>query len=118
VRMAACASVKKLLNLGPQHFHPRPKVDSQVVKITFFPRPERAAALPHYDLELFKNIIDAAFQQRRKTLVNALSASNRLEADKKTIVLSLEKLGLDNRIRGERLSVEDYVALTNILQQH
>ena len=118
VRMAACASVKKLLNLGPQHFHPRPKVDSQVVKITFFPRPERAAALPHYDLELFKNIIDAAFQQRRKTLVNALSASNRLEADKKTIVRSLEKLGLDNRIRGERLSVEDYVALTNILQQH
>jgi 16S rRNA (adenine1518-N6/adenine1519-N6)-dimethyltransferase len=118
VRMAACASVKKLLNLGPQHFYPRPKVDSQVVKITFFPRPERAAALPHYDLELFKNIIDAAFQQRRKTLVNALSASNRLEADKKTIVRSLEKLGLDNRIRGERLSVEDYVALTNILQQH
>lgn len=118
VRMASCASVKKLLNLGPQHFHPRPKVDSQVVKITFFPRPERAAALPHYDLKLFKNIIDAAFQQRRKTLVNALSASNRLEADKKTIVRSLEKLGLDNRIRGERLSVEDYVALTNILQQH
>ena len=118
VRMAACASVKKLLNLGPQHFHPRPKVDSQVVKITFFPRPERAAALPHYDPELFKNIIDAAFQQRRKTLVNALSTSNRLEADKKTIVRSLEKLGLDNRIRGERLSVEDYVALTNILQQH
>ena len=118
VRMAACASVKKLLNLGPQHFHPRPKVDSQVVKITFFPRPERAEALPHYDLKLFKNIIDAAFQQRRKTLVNALSASNRLEADKKTIVRSLEKLGLDNRIRGERLSVEDYVALTNILQQH
>ena len=118
VRMAACASVKKLLNLGPQHFHPRPKVDSQVVKITFFPRPERAEALPHYDLKLFKNIIDAAFQQRRKTLVNALSASNRLEADKKTIIRSLEKLGLDNRIRGERLSVEDYVALTNILQQH
>ena len=118
VRMAACASVKKLLNLGPQHFHPRPKVDSQVVKITFFPRPERTEALPHYDLKLFKNIIDAAFQQRRKTLVNALSASNRLEADKKTIVRSLEKLGLDNRIRGERLSVEDYVALTNILQQH
>jgi len=118
VRMASCASVKKLLNLGPQHFHPRPKVDSQVVKITFFPRPERAEALPHYDLKLFKNIIDAAFQQRRKTLVNALSASNRLEADKKTIVRSLEKLGLDNRIRGERLSVEDYVALTNILQQH
>jgi 16S rRNA (adenine1518-N6/adenine1519-N6)-dimethyltransferase len=37
IRMAACASVEKLLDLGPQHFHPRPKVDSQVVKITFHP---------------------------------------------------------------------------------
>jgi 16S rRNA (adenine1518-N6/adenine1519-N6)-dimethyltransferase len=117
VRMAACASVKKLLDLGPQHFHPKPKVDSQVVKITFFPKPERAAALPDYDLVLFKTIIDAAFQQRRKTLVNALSASNRLEVDKKTIVYALEKLGLDTRIRGERLSVEDFVALTISLQQ-
>ena len=117
VRMAACASVKKLLDLGPQHFHPRPKVDSQVVKITFFPVPERTAALPDYDQVLFKKIVDAAFQQRRKTLINALSASNLVGADKKTIAGSLEKLGLDSRIRGERLSVEDFVALTNILQQ-
>jgi len=117
VRMAACASVKKLLDLGPQHFHPRPKVDSQVVKITFFPTPERAAALPDYDRALFKNIIEAAFQQRRKTLVNALFASDLIAADKKTIQSSLEKLGLDSRIRGERLSVEDFVALTAILQQ-
>jgi 16S rRNA (adenine1518-N6/adenine1519-N6)-dimethyltransferase len=117
VRMAACASVKKLLDLGPQHFHPRPKVDSRVVKITFFPKPARAAALPHYDHVLFKTIIDAAFQQRRKTLINALSASNLVGADKKTIQRSLEKLGLDIRIRGERLSVEDFVALTTILQQ-
>jgi len=117
IRMAACASVKKLLELGPQHFHPRPKVDSQVVKITFFPEPERAAALPDYDPALFKKIVDAAFQQRRKTLINALSSSNQVEADKKTLESSLEKLGLDSRIRGERLSVEDFVALTKFLQQ-
>ena len=117
VRMAACASVKKLLDLGPQHFHPRPKVDSQVVKITFFPEPERVVALPDYDQLLFKKIVDAAFQQRRKTLINALSASELVGADKKTLECSLEKLGLDSRIRGERLSVEDFVALTNILLQ-
>jgi 16S rRNA (adenine1518-N6/adenine1519-N6)-dimethyltransferase len=117
VRMAACGSVKKLLNLGPQHFHPRPKVDSQVVRITFFPRPDRAAALPQYDQELFKKIIDAAFQQRRKTLINALASANLPGADKKTIESALEKLGLDRRIRGERLSVEEFVALTKILHQ-
>ena len=116
VRMAACASVKKLLDLGPQHFHPRPKVDSQVVKITFFPKPERAAALSAYDHLPFKNIVDAAFQQRRKTLINALSSSRLVEADKKMIEGALKKLGLDSRIRGERLSVEDFVALTKYLQ--
>jgi 16S rRNA (adenine1518-N6/adenine1519-N6)-dimethyltransferase len=117
VRMAACASVKKLLDLGPQHFHPRPKVDSQVVKISFFPEPERAADLPDYDQLLFKQIVDASFQQRRKTLINALSASKIVGADKETIKSSLDKLGLDSKIRGERLSVEDFVGLTNILQQ-
>ena len=118
VRMAACASVKKLLDLGPQHFHPRPKVDSQVVQISFYPEPARAAALPEYDQMLFRKIVDAAFQQRRKTLINALSSANLIEADKKTLEHSLEKLGLDTRIRGERLSVEDFVALTSILQPY
>ncbi len=117
VRMAACASVHKLLDLGPQHFHPRPKVDSQVVKISFFPEPHRVAALPDYDQVFFKRIVDAAFQQRRKTLINALSASSLIEMDKKAIEAALEKLGLDNRIRGERLKVENFVALTNILRK-
>jgi len=115
VRMAACASVQKLLDLGPQHFHPRPKVDSQVVKISFFPVPDRVAGLPDFDRKNFKKVVDAAFQQRRKTLVNALSASNLIGADKKAVEVSLKKLGLDPRIRGERLSVEEFVALTNIL---
>ena len=117
VRMAACASVHKLLELGPQQFHPRPKVDSQVVKISFFPEPDRATALPDYDQVFFKRIVDAAFQQRRKTLTNALSASNLVEADKKEIEAALEKLGLDNRISGERLKVENFVVLTNLLQK-
>jgi 16S rRNA (adenine1518-N6/adenine1519-N6)-dimethyltransferase len=116
VRMAACASTQKLLDLGPQHFHPRPKVDSQVVKITFNPKPARAESLPDYDYSLFRIIVDAAFQQRRKTLVNALSSSSMLAVDKKRIETALIQMKLDRKIRGERLQVEDFVALTNILQ--
>ena len=116
VRMAACASVVKLLDLGPQHFHPRPKVDSRVVKITFSPKPERARALPEYDLLLFKSIVDAAFQQRRKTLINALSSSSLIKADKDIIRKTLAKLALDTNVRGERLSVENFAALTKLLQ--
>jgi 16S rRNA (adenine1518-N6/adenine1519-N6)-dimethyltransferase len=93
-------------------------VDSQVVKIRFFPRPDRVAALPDYDRVFFKKIVDAAFQQRRKTLINALSASNLVGKEKKCIEASLEKLGLDIKIRGERLRVEEFIALTNILQQY
>jgi 16S rRNA (adenine1518-N6/adenine1519-N6)-dimethyltransferase len=117
VRMGACASVTKLFDLGPQHFHPRPKVDSQVVKIIFFPKPERAASLPDYDHAFFKKVVDAAFQQRRKTLINALSSSGLIAIDKKATTIALEQLGLDSRIRGERLSVENFVYLANILQQ-
>jgi len=117
VRMATCASIQKLLDLGPQHFHPRPKVDSQVVKITFYPVPERAATLPEHDPALFRKIVNAAFQQRRKTLVNSLSAASLANIDKKTIEAALAKMGLDSRTRGEKLQVEDFVALTNILHQ-
>ena len=116
VRMAACASTQKLLDLGPQHFHPRPKVDSQVVRITFYPKPSRAEALPDYDYTLFRIIVDAAFQQRRKTLVNALSSTSLLAIDKETIEAALVQMKLDSTIRGERLQVEDFVDLTNILQ--
>jgi 16S rRNA (adenine1518-N6/adenine1519-N6)-dimethyltransferase len=117
VRMAACASVRKLLDLGPQHFYPRPKVDSQVVRISFYPKPERTKTLPSYDPAFFKIVVDAAFQQRRKTLVNALSSSSLVNIDKKNIEAAIVQMKLDSRIRGETLQVEDFVTLTNILQQ-
>ena len=117
VLMAACASVHKLLDLGPQHFHPRPKVDSQVVRISFYPVPERAAALPEYDPTLLKKIVNAAFQQRRKTLVNSLSASGLPGIDKKKIETALADMGLDSMTRGEKLQVEEFVSLANILRR-
>jgi 16S rRNA (adenine1518-N6/adenine1519-N6)-dimethyltransferase len=117
VLMGACASIHKLLDLGPQHFHPRPRIDSQVVRITFYPVPERAAALPEHDPALLKKIVNAAFQQRRKTLVNSLSAADLPGITKKTIETALTEMELDSRTRGEKLQVEDFVALTNILQR-
>jgi 16S rRNA (adenine1518-N6/adenine1519-N6)-dimethyltransferase len=117
VRMAACASVEKMLELGPQHFHPRPKVDSQVVKITFHPKPERVRALPAHDPQLLEKIVRSSFQQRRKTLINALSAANLPGVDKLSIGRALEKIGLPVQVRGERLNIEEFVLLTNILKE-
>ena len=116
VRMAACAAVKKLMELGPHHFHPRPKVDSRVVKITFQPQPDRVRALPDYDPQLLETIVRASFQQRRKTLLNALAAADIAGMDKKTIGEALEKTGLPGQIRGERLSVEEFIELAGNLK--
>lgn len=116
VRMAACAAVKKLMELGPQHFHPRPKVDSQVVRITFQPQPHRVRALPEYDPQLLETIVRAAFQQRRKILINSLAAADITGMDKKTIGDALEKAGLPGQIRGERLSAEEFIELANNLK--
>ena len=91
-------------------FLPAPAVDSAVVKLT--PRPPQVSA-PRG--ELFE-VIRAAFQQRRKTLRNALRPLA------KGWNLSLEQLeqaliscGLDPSVRGERLSLEDYSRLTQEL---
>lgn len=49
VLLGSCATIEKLLELGPGQFHPRPKVDSTVVRITFNPKPERLLGLPDFD---------------------------------------------------------------------
>jgi 16S rRNA (adenine1518-N6/adenine1519-N6)-dimethyltransferase len=115
VLLAGTARVKKLMNVGPAQFHPRPRVDSVVVHIRFHPRPERAANLPPHDEKLLKNLVNAGFQQRRKTLVNALAASSCLQFSKKTITVALAAVGLDPRVRAERLTTENFVELAREL---
>jgi len=113
VLLGACASVTTLLEVGPGNFHPRPKVDSVVVKILFHPVPERAKALPAFDFQLFRILVNAAFQQRRKTLLNALCASQRFP--KPRFLEALSNAGISPTIRAERLATEDFVRLTREL---
>jgi 16S rRNA (adenine1518-N6/adenine1519-N6)-dimethyltransferase len=58
-------------------------------------------------------LVNASFQQRRKTLFNSLSSSNIPGTDKANLANVLEKAGISPKIRPERLSVEDFVRLTN-----
>jgi 16S rRNA (adenine1518-N6/adenine1519-N6)-dimethyltransferase len=115
VLLGAYASTKIIMDVGPGQFHPRPKVDSVVVKITFHPTPERVMKLPTHDYALLKKLINASFQQRRKTLFNSLSSSGIPTTDKTTLALVLEKAGIDPKIRPEKLPVEDFVRLTNTI---
>lgn len=113
VLLADCASVKTIMQVGPDQFHPRPKVDSVVVKITFRPVPTRVAQLPPHDRKLLRRIVNAAFGQRRKTLRNSLSAGmiNGLSREQITVLLS--QSGINPETRAERLTIEDFVRLTN-----
>ncbi|MCK4837985.1 MAG: ribosomal RNA small subunit methyltransferase A [Desulfobulbaceae bacterium] len=115
VLLGAYASTKIIMNVGPGQFHPRPKVDSVVTKITFMPTPSRVKELPAHDFALLRKLVNASFQQRRKTLFNSLSSSNIPGTDKVNLAVVLKKAGIDPKIRPERLSVEDFVRLTNAI---
>jgi len=60
---------------------------------------------------MFK-IIKYAFMQRRKTLVNALEKCN-IFSSKQEIINILEKLNINDKIRGEALTLEDYSNIAN-----
>lgn len=72
ILLKSCATVKTLLTLKPAEFHPRPKIDSVVVRIEFNRRELTNKRV--YDRFLFQKIVRAAFSQRRKTLLNTLTA--------------------------------------------
>lgn len=117
VLLATCATVTRLMRLGPGHFHPRPKVDSQVVRLDFHPLPAAVAALPAHNRELLQQIVRSGFQQRRKTLANGLDAAGLPGLTKTTIETALMAAGFPVNIRGEELAVLDWIKLCNTLEQ-
>lgn len=63
------------------------------------------------EAKLFE-IIKYAFMQRRKTLINALGGMD-ISKDKMRGILN--KLGIDERVRGEALSLEDYINIAKLI---
>lgn len=97
----------------PSSFIPHPKVTSAVVTMDLY----EDAPIKAQDEALFNAIVRAAFEQRRKTLVNALSANPQVPFGKEQITDALNHLGFSTSIRGEKLSVEDFAALSDTLLQ-
>lgn len=102
------AEAEEVLKVMPNSFIPEPAVESKVIKLKL--RKEKAVKVKNEQL-MFK-IIKYAFMQRRKTLVNALEKSD-IFSSKVQILEILEKLGLNDKIRGEALSLEDYCNIAN-----
>lgn len=97
-----------LFDVAPECFIPKPKVFSSVVTLTT--RAEKPLA-PELEA-LFFRIVRAAFNQRRKTLVNALLSSFGIEMSKDEIAGFVQKCGFNVNVRGEQLSVADFTELS------
>ena len=101
-----------LFAVGPECFLPAPKVTSAVVRLV--PRAEPPQTL--VDEACFFRAVRAALAQRRKTLLNGLSAAFGAQLDKDALRQVLQRAGLDESIRGERLSIEAFARLAAELQ--
>ena len=88
-------------------FTPAPKVDSAFVVLTL----RKTPAISVRDEKAFWQIVTAAFALRRKTMTNGLCAS--LHVDRAEALALMEKAGLEEKIRGERLTLQQLGALAD-----
>lgn len=93
-----------LFEVPPEAFDPAPKVHSAVVRLRPRPSPEREQC----GIAALDRVVRAAFSKRRKTLRNSLKGV--IEAS------VIEALGLDPVARPETLSLQDFAALAQILE--
>ena len=104
VLLQAYYQIEYLFTVKAGAFNPPPKVLSGVIRLT-----RNATATLDCNEALFRRVVKAAFNQRRKTLRNALS----------TIVPKDRMSGNPlYDLRAERLSVADFITLTNEISQH
>ena len=102
-----------IAELSPRSFHPPPKVHSVVLRLT----PRTPTIEEPACRELFFAIVRAAFGQRRKQLKNALSSAPGLALDKPQAEAALLSVRITPERRGETLSLEEFVALTQAVEE-
>ena len=103
--VAYYAEAKQLFNVSRGSFFPVPNVDSAVLQLKL----RQAPPVRVPDEEFFFKIIRAAFNQRRKTAANAVSAG--LLIGKSIVLAAMERAGLPTTARAENLTLEDYAGL-------
>lgn len=94
-------------------FIPRPKVDSSVITLT--PYTEKKYKTDNE--KLFFKVVKCAFGQRRKTFTNSIANQSGLGVTKEQLGAILTDMGLDSRVRGEALSIEQLCDFTDRLNK-
>lgn len=97
------------MTLPPGAFSPPPKVDSALIVL----HPIEASRIPDPTLrKLFTRVVKAAFQQRRKTLSNALKS---ICQDKELLLSCMEEAGIEAKSRAEVVDFDGFVKLSSAL---
>ncbi len=108
------AEPEAVLTVSPSSFIPRPGVDSCVLCLTAYTEPPVRC-----NEKVMFALIRAAFNQRRKTLANAISHGYCLggrQLSREEVTAALEKAGLPPTVRGEALSLEQFAELSLLLE--
>lgn len=108
------ASPYIVANVPPNCFMPRPKVGSAVIRLNRHDKPPVKVK----NEKLLFDIIRASFNQRRKTLVNGLSNSDRLSIPKEVVSEAVERLGRGAGVRGEALTLAEFAQLSNDIAEY
>ncbi len=95
--------VEKLFEVPPEAFNPRPKVQSAIVRLA----PWQESPWPACDPQLLRQVVKAAFGQRRKTLRNNLKGL--------IDITRLEMLGIDPGARAETLALPQFIEITTAI---
>ena len=95
--------------VGRRSFYPAPKVNSALVALKIRKEP----LLKLSDYSFFRKTIKGAFAQRRKTLKNCLISAG---FNKEKIISAIQKMNLDENIRGEKLSIQQFGELSELLK--
>lgn len=100
-------------NVPANCFMPRPNVGSAVIRLTIHEEPPVNVK----DEKHMFALIRASFNQRRKTLVNGIGNAAELPYSKEQVAAALTKLGMSETIRGEALTLSEFAALSDALQE-
>ena len=106
------AKSQGILEVPNDSFVPEPEVTSKVIKLNIRKEP----VIQVDNKEVMFRIIKCAFMQRRKTLLNAL-VNTKVWSSKEEGIAVLEKLRMDSNIRPEKLSLEDYANIANLISK-
>lgn len=98
-----------VLEVDNDSFVPEPEVTSKVIKLTI----RKKSPIEVTDKEIMFKIIKCAFMQRRKTLLNALT-NTKVFTNKEEGIKILKNLNLDENVRAENLTIQDFANITNI----